>query len=58
MKTKGILTIVLTLLFILFLPLMIIEMVIKQQHGIAERLKLNFQLMLFLRDWCNIPAQK
>lgn len=58
MKTKRILTIVLTLLFILFLPLMIIEMVIKQQHGIAGRLKLNFQLMLFLRDWCTIPAQK
>lgn len=39
--------------FILLLPLIVIELIIKQPKNFLERVKLNFQLMLFVIDLGN-----
>lgn len=47
---KKIKHILVTAVFILFLPLIAIELVLKRQGHFFARIKLSFQLMLFVVD--------
>lgn len=48
MKNKTIHKIIMTVVFIVLLPLITIEILIKNPNDIIARIKLSFQLMLFV----------
>lgn len=48
MKNRTIHKTIMTLVFIILLPLLIIEILIKNPNDIIARVKLSFQLMLFV----------
>lgn len=48
MKNKTFLTMIMTAIFIILLPLLIVEILIKKPNEIIGRIKLSFQLMLFV----------
>ncbi|MDO9000980.1 MAG: hypothetical protein Q7W45_14530 [Bacteroidota bacterium] len=50
MKNKTIPKIIMTMVFIVLLPLITIEILIKNPNDIIARVKLSFQLMLFVVD--------
>ena len=55
MKTKTIITAIVFMVFTLLIPFMIIEMLIKAQNNIPSRIRLSFQIMLFV---VNLGSQK
>lgn len=48
MKNRTIHKTIMTVVFIMLLPLIIIEILIKNPNDIIARIKLSFQLMLFV----------
>jgi len=48
MKNRTIHKTIMTVVFIILLPLIIIEILIKKPNDIIGRVKLSFQLMLFV----------
>ncbi len=48
MKNRTIHKMLMTIVFIMLLPLIIIEILIKNPHGFFARVKLSYQLMLFV----------
>ena len=47
---KKVIQLLVTIVFIFLLPLMVIELIMKNPHHISEQIKLNFQLTLFVVD--------
>lgn len=48
MKNRTIHKTIMTVVFIMLLPLIIIEILFKNPHDIIARVKLSYQLMLFV----------
>lgn len=48
MKNRTIHKMLMTIVFIILLPLIIIEILLKNPNDIVDRVKLSYQLMLFV----------
>lgn len=47
---KKVIQLLVTIIFIFLLPLMVIELLMRNPRNISEQIKLNFQLTLFVVD--------